>query len=69
MSKPYNTQREIAGLVVDVLEMKFTPEESQRFHTMSDAGRRRWLQDAGFTVDTYYWTNDQEGNVYYYEAV
>ena len=57
MSKPYKTQREVAGLgTIDVQEIKLSPEESLRFHQMPKAGQKRWLQDAGLTADTYYCT-------------
>jgi len=66
----YTNQREIAGIgAVDVLEIKLTPEASKRFHAMSKAAQRRWLQDAGLSADTYYCTNDSDGNVYYFEEV
>lgn len=67
----YETQRTlpVVGLV-DVLEVKFTPEESERLHRMGDQQRRQRLKDLGLQLtDTYYWTNDSEGNVYYYEVI
>lgn len=67
--KAYSAQRDIAGLgEVAVLEIKLTPEQSKRFHGVSKTAQRRWLQDAGLKAETYYCTNDSDGNVYYFEA-
>ena len=67
--KAYSAQRTIDGLgEVDVLEIKLEPLQSMRFHSMSKDAQRRWLQDAGLKAETYYCTNDSDGNVYYFEA-
>ena len=67
----YKAKRDIPYLgMMDVLEVKLTPEESQRIHSIPDLARRERLQSLGMKLSgNYYWTNDSEGNVYYYEVL